>query len=140
MFEREHGDSLDEVIMAVEMRDRGTVGCCYYVAREQILYMVRSNQIPAITSDLLMQMADVDRGGVEVMDTRKCWHKMTLPNRNAKETQLSYKYGLPWSYYHCEPTKVWKNASIQRGEVGAPFMEMVSNSLSTRLPAHAPLL
>lgn len=38
--ERENGDNLDEVIMAVEMRDRGTVGCAYYLPREQTLYMV----------------------------------------------------------------------------------------------------
>lgn len=38
--EREDSDSLDEVIMAVEMRDRGTVGCAYYLPREQTLYMV----------------------------------------------------------------------------------------------------
>ena len=38
--ERENSDRLDEVIMAVEMRDRGTVGCAYYLPREQTLYMV----------------------------------------------------------------------------------------------------
>ena len=38
--EREDSDRLDEVIMAVEMRDRGTVGCAYYLPREQTLYMV----------------------------------------------------------------------------------------------------
>jgi DNA mismatch repair protein MSH5 len=39
--EREQSDNLAEVIMAVEMRDRGTVGCAYYLPREQTLYMVR---------------------------------------------------------------------------------------------------
>ena len=43
--ERENGDNLDEVIMAVEMRDRGTVGCAYYLPREQTLYMVGSGYI-----------------------------------------------------------------------------------------------
>ena len=38
--EREENDNLDEVIMAVEMRERGTVGCAYYLPREQTLYMV----------------------------------------------------------------------------------------------------
>lgn len=32
---REENDSLDEIIMAVDLKDRGTVGCCYYVAREE---------------------------------------------------------------------------------------------------------
>ena len=43
--EREDSDSLDEVIMAVDMRDRGTVGCAYYLPREQTLYMVRRRYI-----------------------------------------------------------------------------------------------
>ncbi|KAL2059621.1 hypothetical protein ABVK25_000914 [Lepraria finkii] len=38
--EREQSDHLDEVVMAVEMRNRGTVGCAYYLPREQKLYMV----------------------------------------------------------------------------------------------------
>ena len=51
--DREENDSLDEVIMAVDLRDRGTVGCCYYVAREEKLYL----------------MEDVKHGGLEVVDS-----------------------------------------------------------------------
>lgn len=51
--EREDADSLNEVIMCVDMRDRGTVGCCYYVARDQKLFV----------------MPDVTCGGIEVIDT-----------------------------------------------------------------------
>jgi len=39
--------------MCVDMRDRGTVGCCYYVARDQKLFV----------------MADLIYGGIEVIDT-----------------------------------------------------------------------
>lgn len=53
--EREDNDSLNEVVMAVDLRDRGTVGCCYYVARAEKLYM----------------MEDVRNGGIEVIDTRE---------------------------------------------------------------------
>lgn len=53
--EREDTDSLNEVIMCVDMRDQGTVGCCYYVARDQRMYV----------------MADVAYGGVEVIETCK---------------------------------------------------------------------
>ena len=42
----EEGDSLDEVIMAVEMRDRGVVGCSYYLPREQTLFMVCMGETP----------------------------------------------------------------------------------------------
>ena len=51
--DREDADSLQEVIMCVDMRDRGTVGCCYYVARDQKLFV----------------MADLIYGGIEVIDT-----------------------------------------------------------------------
>lgn len=33
-------DALQEIVMAVDMRDRGTVGCSYYVAREEKLYFM----------------------------------------------------------------------------------------------------
>ncbi len=56
--EREDADSLNEVIMCVDMRDRGTVGCCYYVARDQKLYI----------------MADVTYVGVEVIETCELSH------------------------------------------------------------------
>lgn len=52
---REDNDSLNEVVMAVDLRDRGIVGCCYYVAREEKLYM----------------MEDVKSGGIEVIDIRE---------------------------------------------------------------------
>ena len=50
----ETDNSLDQVIMAVDMRDKGTVGCCYYVAKEEKLYM----------------MDDVKYGGIDVIDAR----------------------------------------------------------------------
>ncbi|KAI9839819.1 MAG: hypothetical protein M1819_000009 [Sarea resinae] len=48
-------DSLNEVVMAVELRDRNTVGCCYYVAREGKLYL----------------MNDMKMGSVEIVDQLK---------------------------------------------------------------------
>ncbi|KAI4125623.1 MAG: hypothetical protein LQ338_004150 [Usnochroma carphineum] len=51
--EREEDDSMNEVIMAVDLRGRGTVGCAYYVAREEKLYM----------------MEDIRFGGIEVIET-----------------------------------------------------------------------
>lgn len=50
--EREGADSLNEVIMCADMRNKGAVGCCYYVARDQKLFI----------------MADVSHGGVEVIE------------------------------------------------------------------------
>lgn len=58
--EREENDALNEVVMAVDLRDRGTVGCCYYVAREEKLYF----------------MEDVKHGGLDVIDTRKKTYRL----------------------------------------------------------------
>jgi len=53
-------DSLNEVVMAVDIRERGTVGCSYYVAREEKLYFMEDSKL----------------GGTEVVDTR------SVPSRN----------------------------------------------------------
>jgi DNA mismatch repair protein MSH5 len=42
------------VIMAVDMTPRGTVGCCYYVARDEKLYF----------------MEDIQCGDVHIIDSR----------------------------------------------------------------------
>ncbi|KAL9011247.1 MAG: hypothetical protein Q9173_003891 [Seirophora scorigena] len=51
--EREDDDSLNEVIMAVDLRDRGTIGCAYYVGREEKIYM----------------MEDIRFGGTQFIET-----------------------------------------------------------------------
>ncbi|KAH8727567.1 muts domain V-domain-containing protein [Phaeosphaeriaceae sp. PMI808] len=48
-------DTLNEVIMAVDLTPRGTVGCCYYVARDEKLHF----------------MEDVQLGDVEIVDILK---------------------------------------------------------------------
>ncbi len=50
----ENDDTLIEVIMAVDMTPRGTVGCCYYVARDEKLYF----------------MEDIQCGDVHIIDSR----------------------------------------------------------------------
>ncbi|KAL8781285.1 MAG: hypothetical protein Q9194_000480 [Teloschistes cf. exilis] len=45
--EREENDFLNETIMALDLRDRGTVGCAYYVAREEKLYMLEDVRMAA---------------------------------------------------------------------------------------------
>jgi hypothetical protein len=53
--EREDADAMNEIIMAVDMRERGTVGCAFYIAREEKLCMIQ---------DILLS-------GLEVIDTLK---------------------------------------------------------------------
>jgi hypothetical protein len=48
-------DTLIEVVMAIDMTPRGTVGCCYYVSREEKLYF----------------MEDIQIGDVNIVDTRE---------------------------------------------------------------------
>lgn len=47
-------NSLDQVIMAVDMRDKDNIGCCYYVAKEEKLYM----------------MDDIKYSGIDIVDAR----------------------------------------------------------------------
>lgn len=47
-------DSLDDVIMAVDMKGRDSLGCCYYVAREERLCL----------------MEDVKLGSLDMIETR----------------------------------------------------------------------
>lgn len=51
--EQEEDGDPDEVIMCVDMRERGTVGCCYYESSTGSLHLVE----------------DIQCGGMEVIDT-----------------------------------------------------------------------
>jgi DNA mismatch repair protein MSH5 len=44
-------DTLNEIVMAIDLQQKDTVGCCYYVARDEKLYFtedVKLGGIPAI--------------------------------------------------------------------------------------------
>ncbi|KAF1835488.1 hypothetical protein BDW02DRAFT_495713 [Decorospora gaudefroyi] len=55
-------DTLNEVIMAIDLTPRGTVGCCYYVARDETLYF----------------MEDIQFGGADVVDTLRIFIDPTV--------------------------------------------------------------
>jgi len=59
---REDSDAMNEIIMAVDMKDRGTVGCAYYVVREEKLYL----------------MEDIKMAGLEIIDTLKLHAQPTV--------------------------------------------------------------
>ena len=50
--EREEEDLMGEIVMAVDLRVKDTVGCSYYLAREEKLYL----------------MEDMKCGGLETID------------------------------------------------------------------------
>jgi hypothetical protein len=41
-------DTLNEIVMAVEVRERGNVGCAYYVAREEKLFFMEDSKYGGI--------------------------------------------------------------------------------------------
>lgn len=51
MPEEEDADVLHEVIMALEMKDNGTVGCAYYVALDEALFL--QEDIPMAGMELI---------------------------------------------------------------------------------------
>jgi DNA mismatch repair protein MSH5 len=38
-------DNQDEIVMAVDMRGRSTIGCVYYVSRDEILYFMEDSKL-----------------------------------------------------------------------------------------------
>jgi DNA mismatch repair protein MSH5 len=62
----EDADALNEVVLAVDLRERGTVGCAYYVARDEKLYF----------------MEDARLGGVETIEARKLFNYIEKPGLN----------------------------------------------------------
>lgn len=59
--EPDNEDALSEIIMAVDVKDRMTIGCCYYVAREEKLAL----------------MEDVKLGSLEMVQTcMQCSHSL----------------------------------------------------------------
>lgn len=60
--DREGSDNMNEIIMAVDMKERGTIGCAYYIAREEKLCL----------------MEDIKMGGLEIIDTLKLQAQPTV--------------------------------------------------------------
>lgn len=46
---------MDDVVMAVDMRDKGTVGCCYYLAVRETIFL----------------MVDIKSAGLDIIDLCK---------------------------------------------------------------------
>ncbi|RAL65195.1 hypothetical protein DID88_001301 [Monilinia fructigena] len=71
--EREYCDSMNEIVMAIELKERGTIGCAYYIAREEKLCM----------------MADISMAGLDIIDTLKIHAEPTetLENRLQKDAK-----------------------------------------------------
>jgi len=55
ILERESSDDVNQVIMAIDVDNKGAVGCSYYMAREEKLYMLQ----------------DVKAGGEAIVDARE---------------------------------------------------------------------
>lgn len=63
-LERGLDDDLDQVVMAIDMKECGTVGCCYYVAQEEKLYI----------------LGDIRSSGTEAVETCLCTLVSIMPS------------------------------------------------------------
>jgi DNA mismatch repair protein MSH5 len=59
---REDADSLNEIIMAINMKERGTLGCAYYIAREEKLCL----------------MEDIKMAGLDIVELLKLHAQPTI--------------------------------------------------------------
>lgn len=59
---RENTDAVNEIIMAIDLKDGGTIGCAYYSAREEKLFL----------------MADIKMAGLDIIDTLKLHAQPTV--------------------------------------------------------------
>ncbi|KAG9727287.1 hypothetical protein KCU73_g12671, partial [Aureobasidium melanogenum] len=55
-------ETLDEIVMAVDWKPRGTIGCAYYVAAQEKLYF----------------MEDIDLGGLDIIEALKIFIEPTI--------------------------------------------------------------
>ena len=73
--EVEEDASLQERVMAVDLRERGTIGCCYYVAATEGLYLLE----------------DVKSGGLDTIDLRKYILRYITERCLIKDSQATYR-------------------------------------------------
>ncbi|KAG9520158.1 hypothetical protein KCU93_g7807, partial [Aureobasidium melanogenum] len=88
-------ETLDEIVMAVDWKPRGTVGCAYYVAAQEKLYF----------------MEDIELGGLDIIEALKIFIEPTIilvssklddtvldkldPDRRNMDDGDSTAYGMP---------------------------------------------
>ncbi|KAI1079458.1 muts domain V-domain-containing protein [Whalleya microplaca] len=72
----EEADALNEVIMAIDMKDNGNLGCAYYIALDETLYLLE----------------DVAMSGIDFVETLLLYAKPTtiLVSARASDTLASY--------------------------------------------------
>jgi DNA mismatch repair protein MSH5 len=59
---REDSDAMNEIIVSIDMKDRGTIGCAYYIAREEKLCL----------------MKDIKMAGLDIVDTLMLYIEPTV--------------------------------------------------------------
>jgi DNA mismatch repair protein MSH5 len=73
---REDSDAMNEIIMAVDMKERGTIGCAYYIAREEKLCL----------------MEDIKMGGLGIIDTLKLHAQPTVVLISTRSDEVLEEY------------------------------------------------
>ncbi|PGH34737.1 DNA mismatch repair protein MSH5 [[Emmonsia] crescens] len=75
--EQDENEDLCQIVMAMDMKERGTVGCCYYVADDQKLYLLE----------------DITSGGLEVIEMLKLDVEPTLVLLSTRADQSTSNLG-----------------------------------------------
>ncbi len=76
--EREDADAMNEIVLAIDMKERGTLGCAYYIAREEKLFL----------------MADIKLAGLDIVDTLKLHTSPTVILISTKSDEMLDKHLL----------------------------------------------
>lgn len=69
---REDADAMNETVLAIDMKDRKTLGCAYYIAGQEKLYIIN----------------DIKTAGIELIDTLKVHASPTLILLNARADEM----------------------------------------------------
>ncbi|EFW16551.1 DNA mismatch repair protein Msh5 [Coccidioides posadasii str. Silveira] len=104
-------DDLCQIIMAIDMKDRGTVGCSYYVADQKKLYIVE----------------DIASGGMDVVETLKLDVEPTILNF---DFLITLKFGLSKSLgFERAKTKL-TSLKLRQGSADIPKFLVPGNAFS----------
>lgn len=105
-------DVLEEIVMALEMHDKGTIGCSYYVARDETLYFMEDIQMG--TNDLIEQLKLFVSPTVVLLSTRavddtiKCFDPHFHPSANESRND---PFNLPFSLEFRPPAEFGYDAA-----------------------------
>ena len=131
-------DSLADIVMALEMRQNNTIGCSYYIARDETLFFMEDIQLG--NTELINQLKLFVSPSVVLLSSRaldetvKCFdpHFSTAGNDS-----MSHPFDLPFALELRPPSEFsyeaarTKLVNLQIGALGGPSVKFVVPSDET---------